>query len=197
MRGSKLVLSTILLAIALLGLGGGWLLAGLQPTGASPPNPNPAGTVTPTSASPGSDVQGVDLVDLPRFPGSVRVEYRRVLDDRLLITEAEYVVSTQLSAVHDFYRGVFSARGWLVADLDFFQGERTFFLISGDTEAVVEIEARGPLVEIELELSEPHPGVAPSCATGTSAPAAPTGATVREPTPAATRTVEAQAPCGA
>lgn len=107
-------------------------------------------TAVPTSEVPGADVPG-----LPRFPGASRVEYRQVIDGDLLETEVEYVVANDLEVVHDFYRDVFDEQGWKVADLGVYQGEWTFFVISGEREALMEIESRGELIEIEIEITEP------------------------------------------
>ena len=105
-------------------------------------------------ALPELDAPGADIVDLPRYPDSMRVEYRQTFEKSLIVKEVEYVIAAELEPVHDFYREVFDTRGWLVADVWFFQGEWTFFVIDGSREALVEIEARGPLVEVEIELSE-------------------------------------------
>lgn len=104
---------------------------------------------------PTRDVTGHDIDDLPRYPGAVRVEYRHVGIGEFVETEVEYVVAAELSDVHDFYRGVFDDEGWIVADLGIYQGEWTFFVVSGEREAIVELEARQSLVEIEIELTEP------------------------------------------
>lgn len=104
---------------------------------------------------PTRDVTGFDIADLPRYPGAVRVEYRHVTLGELVETEVEYVVAAELSDVHDFYRRVFDDEGWIVADLGIYQGEWTFFVVSGEREAIVELEARQSLVEIEIELTEP------------------------------------------
>lgn len=113
---------------------------------------------------PSFDVPGADIPGLPPYPGATRVEYRQVMVGDLLETEAEYVMTGDLGPVHDFYRAVFDEQGWAVADLGIYQGEWTFFVISGEREALVEIEGRGPLVEIEIELSEPLPGTFPATA---------------------------------
>jgi len=107
-------------------------------------------TVLPTLDIPGADIAG-----LPRYPGAMRVEYRQSLEDYLLATEVEYVAAELLETVHDYYREVFRNGGWSVADLGFYQGEWTFFILDGHREAFVEIEARGALVEIEIEVREP------------------------------------------
>ena len=101
------------------------------------------------------DVTGADIEGLPRYPGSVRVEYQNLIVGDFLETEVEYVVATELGPVHDFYREVFKEEGWIVADIGIYQGEWTFFVVSGEREANVELEARQSLVEIEIELSEP------------------------------------------
>lgn len=106
--------------------------------------------VVPELDAPGADVDG-----LPRFPGSVRIEYRQSIYDGLMETEVEYVIESTMETVHDHYRRVFDEEGWSVADLEVYQGEWTFFVVSGEREGLVEIEARGPLVEIEIEISEP------------------------------------------
>ncbi len=104
---------------------------------------------------PTRDVTGADVEGLPRFPGSVRVEYRHVILGDLEEMEVEYVAAAELDDVHDFYRNVFDEEGWIVADLGIFQGEWTFFVVSGEREAVVELEARQSLVEVEIEVMEP------------------------------------------
>lgn len=114
-----------------------------------------AGVAPDEQTMPTRDVTGFDIEDLPRYPGAVRVEYRHVTIGELVETEVEYVVATELSEVHDFYRRIFDEEGWTVADLGIYQGEWTFFVVSGDREAIVELEARQSLVEIEIELTEP------------------------------------------
>ncbi len=106
---------------------------------------------------PEQDVPGDSIPGLPRFPGMRRVEYRQVVVGDLLETEVEYVMEGTLEPVHDFYRQVFDSEGWRVVDLHIFQGEWTFYVIQGGREALVELESRGPLVEVEIELTEPLP----------------------------------------
>ena len=101
------------------------------------------------------DVPGADVPGLPRYPGATRVEYRQVLDRDLVETEVEYVVADDLEVVHDYYRTIFEEQGWKVADLGVYQGEWTFFVIQDRREALMELESRGPLIEIEIEITEP------------------------------------------
>ena len=105
--------------------------------------------------TPSSDVPGADVPGLPRYPGSNRVEYRQNLAGDFQETEVEYVVADEISVVHDFYRDVFDQEGWRVADLGVYQGEWTFFVIKDGREALMEIESRGTLIEIEIEINEP------------------------------------------
>jgi hypothetical protein len=153
-------MSSLGLILLLLGFAAGWAVVGWQVVGAGMSNPSPTPVSTPIKSwsIPESDIPGAEISSLPRYANSTRMEYRRVVEDEFIVTEVEYVTSDRLEAVHDFYRDVFQAKHWSVADLGFSQGEWTFFLISGRREAVVEIESRGPVVEIEIELSEPHPG---------------------------------------
>ncbi len=158
MKMPRLSLSLLLL----LGFATGWAVVGCQVAGAgrSDPSPTPVCVCASTQSwsVPTSDVPGTDISSLPRYTGSTRVEHRGVVEGELIVTEVEYVTLDGLEAVHGFYRDVFRTKHWSVADLGFSQGEWTFFLISGAREAVVEIESRGPMVEVEIELSEPHLG---------------------------------------
>ncbi len=156
MTTSKLALAAMLLTVGLSGLALGRLLADSRMPTVGNWGRTSVAVPTTISFTSRSDVTGADISTIPRYPGSVRVEYRRSVDQRLLNTEVEYVVAADLAPVHDFYREIFRAHRWLVADLGFSQGEWTFFLVEAEREAVIEIESRGELVEVEIELSEPH-----------------------------------------
>ncbi|MBP8947392.1 MAG: hypothetical protein KBG73_01020 [Candidatus Promineofilum sp.] len=158
MKGQSIV-GTIVVGLLLLGagfaggmawtahrLGGERLTADPSTVAAA----SPVESVTPTTEVPGADVPG-----LPRFPGANRVEYRQSLAGDFRETEVEYVVADDLSVVHDFYRDMFDREGWRVADLGVYQGEWTFFVIKDGREALMEIESRGALIEIEIEITEP------------------------------------------
>lgn len=154
-------------------------------TGASQPVITTA-TASPAQALPAGDVPGTDLGVLPRYPGAVRVDYRRAIKSGFLVTETAYVVAGDLDEVRYFYRDVFRTGGWTEADVSFSQGRWTFFVIAGQQEAVVTIGTRGALVEIAIELSAPQ-------ATPTPVPTAtpsPTPTPVATATPAATVTPE-------
>jgi hypothetical protein len=151
------------LMLALVGFGLGWFLSGQQiATLKEGPGSPPAVSTTAESDAtpPTADVPGEDFSDLPRYPGSVRIEYqRRVSKAGLVVIDADYVASARLDDVRKFYRGAFRSEGWTVAGFDVSEGEWDFFLTKGDREALIDIEsrgARGELVEIEIEVSEPQ-----------------------------------------
>lgn len=135
----------------------GRLSLDIQPRATANVVPSLVAVPTADLSVPDMDVPGEEIPGLPRFPGMRRVEYRQVILGDLLETEAEYVMEGPLEPIHDFYRQVFDEEGWSVADLQIFQGEWTFFVIQNGREALVELESRGPLVEVEIELNEPLP----------------------------------------
>lgn len=107
------------------------------------------------------EVPGIGFRGLPRYPGSIRVEYRRVVYGDVVLTEAEYVAQTEAQALREFYRQVFDEHGWSVVDTRFAAGEWIFVVVEGEREAVVEIELRGQVANYEIKLTEPHRGTAP------------------------------------
>lgn len=153
----------LLLVGGLLILAAGFLIGRLsvpaRPNRSAPPAQTAGITAVPTAdyTIPELDVPGDTIPGLPPFPGMRRVEYRQVIIGDLLETEVEYVMEGSLEPVHDYYRQVFDSEGWRVADLHIFQGEWTFYVIQGEREALVELESRGPLIEVEIELTEPLP----------------------------------------
>lgn len=158
------VTSLILLLLGgLLILAAGILIGRLSipsgPDGTEPSAQTAGITAIPTAdyTIPEMDVPGDAIPGLPPFPGMRRVEYRQVIIGDLLETEVEYVMEGTLEPAHDYYRQLFDSEGWRVADLHIFQGEWTFYVIQGEREALVELESRGPLIEVEIELTEPLP----------------------------------------
>jgi hypothetical protein len=152
--------------LALAGFGVGWFLSGLQLANLreSPGSP-PAATTPPTTpdvALPKEDTPGQDFSDLPRYPGSVRVEYRRHVSGAGIVrVETEYLSTAKLDDVRGFYRDVFRSEGWTVASFDVSEGEWDFFVVKGDREAMVEIEPLDGLLDVEIEVSEPEKDRAP------------------------------------
>lgn len=151
--------------LALAGFGLGWFLSGRQvdSLGEGPGSARVATTTVPRPSTgppradmPRADVPGEDFPDLTRYPGSRRVEYERRASAGLVLVDTEYVAPAKLDDVRGFYRDVFRSEGWAVAGLDASEGEWDFFVTKGEREAVIEIESRGELVEIETEVSEPR-----------------------------------------
>lgn len=110
----------------------------------------------PVVRVPSEDAPGRDLSGLPRYPGSVRVEYSRGQRGGLETIRARYLTRDGLDAVRGYYRGVFRAEGWEVANAEFYDDEWTFLVLHGDREAEIEIEAHeGSITGMEIRLSEP------------------------------------------
>ena len=104
---------------------------------------------------PQDDVPGVETPGLPRYPGSVRVDFDRWGNAGVVGTDVDYLTTDPLARVQRFYRGAFVRHGWDVADVMFVRGEWSFLLVRGETEATVEVARRGALVEVDIERSVP------------------------------------------
>lgn len=153
-------------ALLLVGFGAGLLVAGsgtpFERTaergaeGKAPAGP-PQDTESPVEEIPlpSNDVGGLDIRGLPRYPGSVRVEYRRQKLGGFVITEAGYLASEDLDPVREFYRSRFRSGGWAVADASFSYDEWSFLVVRGEREARVELESRNGLTEVHLEATRP------------------------------------------
>ena len=107
---------------------------------------------------PSEDAPGRDLSGLPRYPGSVRVEYSGGQREGLETTRARYLPRDGLDAVRGYYRGVFWAEEWEVANAEFYDDEWTFLVLHSEREAEIEIEAHeGGITGMDIRLSEPVP----------------------------------------
>jgi hypothetical protein len=123
----------------------------------TPPNTKPAASL------PADDVPGKDISDLPRYPGSVRVEYERKEQDLLVFSRIRYLSRARPDVIRGFYRGVFRAEGWKVANVEFSEGEWTFLAVHGEREADIEIQPHGrDVTRVDIELSEPLPEKEPA-----------------------------------
>ena len=116
---------------------------------------------------PSEDVPGADIPGLPRYPGSVRVEYEREEVDDLLDTRVGYgSAASGLDSIREFYRDTFLEEDWSVQNAEFSEGTWSFFVTQDEREALVEFETRagsgGGLFDIRIELSEPLPDEAES-----------------------------------
>lgn len=168
--GLAVLIGAVLLGAVLLG---GIALGTTLPSLADAPVASPSSTESASPSArdiPAADVIGEDLARLPRFPGSVRSEFSISVDERYRLTAVEYLADASIDAVRAFYQGVIAEHGWERADIGYSRGEWTYVLVDGATEALIEIEVTGGVVEIDLHISEPVPA-AP--AERTPAPATP------------------------
>ncbi|HEX2177092.1 MAG TPA: hypothetical protein VHG70_14395 [Nocardioidaceae bacterium] len=137
------------------------------------PTPGQAATETPQAVRdwmPRADAPGQDIPGLPRYPGSVRVDFDRQGVAGLVVTDVDYLAAAPMPSVQRFYRDSFAPRGWEVLDVSFERAEWAFLLRRGSTEATLEVARRGPLVEVDIEQS--HPSALPSLARPSACPTA-------------------------
>lgn len=126
-----------------------------QETTTSSPERVPSRNVKAAAPLPSEDVPGKDVPDLPRYPGSVRVEYERSQHDALILIRTRYLSAEKLDAVRGFYRGVFQSEDWRMANAEFSDGEWNFLAVKGEREADIEVRSHGAGAEAEVRISEP------------------------------------------
>ena len=115
-------------------------------------------TETPSDSAtmPKHDVAGSDLSDFPRFPGSVRVEFKETVEDSAQVTEAEYLADATIAEVRAHFEGAIEAGGWPVRWDGYRLGEWVYEVgWPPGTTVVIEIEAVERLVGVEIEVSQP------------------------------------------
>ena len=159
--------SVFVLTLILVAMGTSWTLTRQQAESVTVVRPDHKTTLSkrtappntkPTTSLPAEDVPGNDVLDLSRYPGSVRVEYEHEEQDLLRFTRAKYLSYARVDVIRAFYRGFFRAEGWNVANVEFSDGEWTFLVVQGEREAEVRIEAhRRGVTMVVIELSEPLP----------------------------------------
>lgn len=142
-------------------------LEGRQLAGASPQE-GPSGEDpeggTVAASVPAEDARGEPVPRLPRPPGSVRVGYSEKESDGLALVRASYLTSEKTDAVQGFYRGVFAAEEWKVANVEYAGGGWHYLVLRGDLEAEVKVLTRDGGSEAEIELSGPAGGAQESWA---------------------------------
>jgi hypothetical protein len=161
-----------LLTLALVAVGSSWVLTRQQPESVSAVHPEAKTTISertttsnakPAMSLPAEDVSGKDVPALPRYPGSVRVEYERKEQDLLVFTRIRYLSHARLDVIRGFYRGVFRAEGWKVVNVEFSEGEWTFLVVYSEREANVIIEPHGQdVTRVDIEFSEQLPEKEPA-----------------------------------
>lgn len=160
------------LTLIIIAIGTSWVLTRPQSQSVSATHqentkaPSERTTVSntkPTTSLPAEDVPGRDLPGLPRYPGSVRIEYERKEQDRLAFTTARYLSHAKLDVIRGFYRGIFRSKNWSVANAEFSEGEWTFLVVDGEREVEVRIEPHSRGVRrVVIESSEPLPEKEPA-----------------------------------
>lgn len=111
---------------------------------------------TLSASFPVRDARGEPVPGIPRPPGSVRVGYSEGEADGLKLVRAEYLAEERPDAVRGFYRGVFGAGGWQVANVEYPGDGWHFLILRGGREAEVEVVPRGGGSEVRVELSRPE-----------------------------------------
>jgi hypothetical protein len=164
LKVSTLAVAALALVLLMTGVTLGWTLAGqsgwtLAGNGELPEQTRPSRLEASPPAlelsMPEKDVPGGNVSGLPRYPGSVRIHYRREDLDNVVWTEVRYVTSADVDAVRGFYRDVFRTEGWSVGDISFSEARWNFFVIEGEREVYIELEPRGEIVEVDFVLTEP------------------------------------------
>ncbi len=111
-----------------------------------------------SASIPTRDARGEPVPGLPRHPGSVRVGYSEREANGLMLVRASYLTRERADAVLGFYRGVFGAEGWQVANVEYSGDGWHFLVLRGGLEAGVEVLPRDGGSEVKIELSGPAGG---------------------------------------
>ncbi len=70
-----------------------------------------------------------------------------------MLAQAAYLTRARPAAVRGFYRGVFGAEGWQVANVEYSGDGWHFLVLPGDQEAQVKVLPREGGSDVELDLS--------------------------------------------
>ena len=164
---SRIIVASLALILVLAGYLAGWALNHQRPeritevnspSKTAPPEQTAPRTSEPVMRIPAEDVPGAEISRLPRYPGSVRVEYERGEREGLKVVRARYLTRDGLDTVRGFYRGVFRAEGWKVANVEFSEDRWTFLVVRSEREANIRIERDGHgITRVDMEFSEPLP----------------------------------------
>ena len=115
---------------------------------------DPAGE-TLAATMPERDVRGEPIPWLPRPPDSVRVGYSEKQAGGMVEVRASYLTTQKADAVLGFYRGVFAAEGWQVANVEYAGGGWHLLVLRDELEAEVKVLSREGGSEAGVELSGP------------------------------------------
>ncbi len=104
---------------------------------------------------PTGDVQGQDVMDIPRYPDARRIEYLRTRFRDVTQIGVAYLADAPVDDVRAFYRSQLGRHGWNVVDARLTRGEWTYFAENGTRIAHIEITPIEGFVEIEIEIDIP------------------------------------------
>ena len=144
-----------LIGTLVVGTIGVWVLAliGLvNVVGAITAQPTPPAQLPLLSDERTSDVDGIELAGLRRYPGAVRTEYRTERFGDVMVSEVEYQSDARVELIRAHYRTESERAGW-TATVEAGYGEWTYTVMSGPRQLVVEVERRAGVTEIEIELT--------------------------------------------
>ena len=114
-----------------------------------------SGGKTLSASIPARDARGEPVPGLPRPPGSVRAGYSEREANGLVLVRTSYLTTEGADAVREFYRGVFGAEGWQVANVEYSGDGWHYLILRGDLEAEVDVLSRDGGSEAKVELSGP------------------------------------------
>jgi hypothetical protein len=143
------------IAILVGGFSAGRLIGQLA---AVPPEPqaSPSASLEPIEL-PEVDRPGRDIARLPRYPGSVRIEYDRRVRAAAVVIRVAYAARAARSDVRSFYADVFRENGWEIVDLDFSGNTWSFDVEQGRLRATVELSSDDAVVRVRMELVRSAP----------------------------------------
>ena len=172
MNAWRVAVGVFAVTLVLTAIGASWASTRQQSESVSATHPENTTTISerptpsntkPTPSLPAEDVPGKDIRDLPRYPGSVRVEYIRQEQNPFVFTRLRYLSLAKLDIIRGYYRVAFRSKNWMVANAEFSEGEWAFLVVYGEREAQVKIEphSRG-VTRLDAVLSKTFPEKKPA-----------------------------------
>lgn len=96
---------------------------------------------------PKDDVEGEDLAEIPRFPGSIRITYESSVSVSVSVS-IEYLTPANMTTVTEFYASELLARGWAIEGMTF----------SGNKTEIYATKPKGGFVTVNIENSKDYDG---------------------------------------
>lgn len=92
---------------------------------------------------PATDVEGSDLSDVPRYPGSVRTSHSVLEQDTKRITVIEYETQATIDEVQDYYQQTLPDHGWTIGTTWISDGDGFLNATSGDLAVEIGLDRGG------------------------------------------------------